>query len=375
MRKFNIYLSALILLLFVFACATGKKVTGSDTKVYPLGDTSSVVDGSIIYALPMTVFNIAVDVERVKNLPGPYARYASDMLGLKDVIMSENENWSITGIRVSSGEEIDPSEYYVIESTGTVLANALKLKHNGLILDINPAAYSGTGRDYTAGNSSLKGIHFRDLGSDEYFVSQNDTVYRTVKLDTAFVKIPYLVEKKKILGEEQLAEKAAKSILELRDGKHSILSGEANLFPQSNAGIDEINRMEKEYMELFTGKSVSEKKTYYFTLVPSREDAGKGVSLFKFSENSGISTLASATGAQVIAEIIPMKKAKDITVVPRSIKEGENAVSYDKLYYRLPDVATLKIRINDRLLFEGRRLVYQYGNVMQLPANYIIGND
>ena len=70
-----------------------------------------------------------------------------------------------------------------------------------------------------------------------------------------------------------------------------------------------------------------------------------------------------------------MKKAKDITVVPRSIKEGENAVSYDKLYYRLPDVATLKIRINDRLLFEGRRLVYQYGNVMQLPANYIIGND
>ena len=35
--------------------------------------------------------------------------------------------------------------------------------------------------------------------------------------------------------------------MELRDGKHMILTGETNLFPQDEAAINEMNRLEKEY--------------------------------------------------------------------------------------------------------------------------------
>jgi hypothetical protein len=360
--------------LLLFSCSAGKNAVQSVAKVYPLGDSASVTDGSLIYALPMTTFNVTVEFERVIRIPGPYSKYAGDMLGLKDVITSQSESWTVSGIRVTGTEELDPSEYYVIETNSVFNVNALKLKRSGLILDINPALYVKSGRQSLLPGPETAIPSFSDLGADEYFIAQNDTVYRTVKLDTSFVKIPYLVEKKKILSLEQLAEKAAKSLLELRDGKHSILTGEANVFPQSSAGIDEINRMEKEYTALFTGKTLSEKKTITYTVIPKKESATKPVMLFRFSGTEGVFPVSSSTGTPVMAEFEPEKKTRDITIIPRTLNEGEKIQIYDKLYYRLPDVATLRIKMDNQLLFECRILVDQFGEVVQLPSNYIIGN-
>ena len=85
-------------------------------------------------------------------------------------------------------------------------------------------------------------------------------LYKIVNVDTAFIRIPYLVEKKQKLTVDQLAEKAAIRLMELRDGKHLILTGETNVFPQNEAAINEINRLEKDYTELFTGKTLKDKR-------------------------------------------------------------------------------------------------------------------
>jgi len=374
MKKIAGYWIVVVFSVLLFSCSILKKGTESTIMVYPLGDSSAIRDGSLIYALPLTVFNISVDFERVISIPGPYAKYAADMLGLKDVITTQKESWSVTGIRVVTSEELDPSEYYVIESNSACYANALKLKRSGLILDINPTLYLRNGRQSQLPGSDTSVPSFSDLGSDEYFISQSDTAYRKVKMDTSFIKIPYLVEKKKSLSVEQLAEKAAKSLLELRDGKHSILTGEANVYPQSSAGIDEINRIEKEYMELFAGKTLSERKTITYTIIPDRENANKPVTLFRFSPSTGLVPVSSGTGIPVVAELEQARKTKDLTIIPRTLNEGEKVQTSDKLYYRLPDVATLRIKMNDQVLFESRKLVDQFGQVLQLPSNYIIGN-
>jgi hypothetical protein len=374
MKKIIGYLIIIAVSVLLFSCTAGKSGMQSTARVYPLGDSSSIRDGSLIYALPLTVFNISVDFEKEVTIPGPYAKYAADMLGLRDVITLQKESWSVAGIRVITTEELDPSEYYVIESNSACYANALKLKRNGLILDINPLLYIRNGRQSQLPGSDMSIPSFSDLGSDEYFVSQNDTAYRTVRLDTSFIKIPYFVEKKKSLTLEQLAEKAAKSLLELRDGKHSILTGEANVYPQNSAGIDEINRMEKEYTELFTGKILTERKTISYTIIPTKEGAKNPVILFRFSQSSGPVPVSSGTGMPIIADLERAGKTKDITIIPRTLNDGEKAQTNDKLYYRLPDVATLRIKMNDQVLFECRKLVDQFGEVLQLPSNYIIGN-
>jgi len=338
-------------------------------EIRPVSASDPVRDGSIVYGLPRTVFTVVVQVQRTIEKPGPYSKYADDLLGLSDVIKSENESWSIENISVKSHDELDPSELYVISSTTLFQTNVLSLKKEGLILDINPQLFPTDDLKSTSlANGNLPG-HSVDLGSDEYFQMQRDTAYKRLNVDSTFVRIPYIVEKKKKLSLDQLAEKAAKRLMELRDGKHLILTGEATVFPQNDAAINEINRLEKAYTELFTGITVKETFTFYYDLIPEKSMTGKPVTLFQFSDQTGPVT-GTASGKPVTVEFNPEKKTKNLTILGKPKSEEKK---YDKIFYRVPDVVDMKIVLGSDKLFDSRKLIYQFGEIIQLPANYIIG--
>ena len=362
----------LMTLLLAGSCLTNKKIADSKTVILPLSDTITLREGSIVYGLPRTVFTIVVGLEKTIDIPGPYARYANDLLGLTDVIQSGKESWSIESLTVNSHEELDPSEFYVIECNTLFQTNILALKNEGLILDLNPLVFNSS--DWQAGIKKQEYNQFRsfDLGSDEYFQLQRDTAYKRIKVDSAFIRIPYIVEKKNKLSVEQLAEKAARRLMEMRDGKHLILTGEATVFPQNDAAIIEMNRLEKEYTELFTGKTIKEKRKYTYQIIPDKEASVKPLTMFQFSETVGITPGKTKSGIPVIIELVPEKKSKDLTLITRQ-QQVQVAPKYDKIFYRVPDVVNLKISMGSEILLNSRKLIYQFGDVIQLPSNYIIG--
>ncbi len=47
---------------------------------------------ALVYGLPLTVVDVEIEAERIIEKPGPYSRFAGDLLGLNDVIKSENES-------------------------------------------------------------------------------------------------------------------------------------------------------------------------------------------------------------------------------------------------------------------------------------------
>jgi len=356
----------------ISSCLTGKKTSGTARITSISSDTMELSDGSLIYALPRTVFTVKIEAERTLMIPGPYADYAEDFLGLKDVPKVREEHWSLKSLSISSHEEVDPSEYYVIHADGMFRSNVLALKKEGIILDLNPAV-----NYQELNNTGNKGIDSNrlkplDLGSDEYYEVQTDTAFRRVKIDSAFIRIPYIVEKKKKLSQDQLAERAAKRLMELRDGKVLILTGEATVFPQDNASINEINRMEKEYTELFAGKYITDINVFTYQFIPMKELSGKSSPIFRFSEETGPEETSSSSGIPVLAEVVPEQKTKDIVIFEKGTQKSSDAL-YDKLFYRIPDVANIKIIMNGKILYSSRKLVYQLGEVMQLPSNYVIG--
>jgi len=371
LMKLTTRISILFTIIFIaYSCSSDRKLAGS-ISIMPLSDTPPN-EGSIVYGLPRSVFTVVAELERTLELPGPYARYAGDFLGLDNVIMNESEGWSVKGISVKTNEELDPSEFYVVESSTLFQTDVLALKKEGLILDINPEIYYSGGNLTEINKSGSNQFRSFDLGSDEYFQLQRDTAYKRVNIDSSFIRIPYIVEKKRKLSIDQLAEKAAKRLMELRDGKHLILSGEANVFPQNEAPINEINRLEKEYTELFTGKTIKETRTFTCQVIPSKEMIGKPVVLFRLSELTGPLNVSNQGGKPVTIEFIPEQKTKDLMIINKTKTKSEAPV-YDKLFYRVPDVVNLKIAMGTEILFSSRRLVYQFGQVIQLPANYIIG--
>lgn len=365
--------ASLVLSVFLISsCFSGRKIAESGSYIRPLTDTSRVKEGCVIYALPRTVFAITVEMERTIEKPGPYARFAGDLLGLTDIIRDENESWSLKSLTVKPHVEVDPSEYYIIEGNSFFPSNILALNKEGLILYPSLNKFNSTGYQVSGREISSDEMKIFDLASDEYFQPQRDTAYRRVNVDSTFVRIPYIVEKKKRLTTEQLAEKAAKRLIEMRDGMHLILTGEANVFPQSEAAINEINRLEKEYTELFTGKSITQTMTFTYSFVPDKAMTGKAVTLFRYSEVAGPVDNNSKDGIPVTINIFPEKKTKSLTVITVPKAEPGQPVN-DKLFYRAPDVAEVQIGERDTVIYKSRYLIYQLGEVVQLPSNFLIG--
>jgi hypothetical protein len=362
----------LAIVLTVFSCSSSKKMAEPLKVILPLSDPSVIREGSIVYGLPRTVLTFTVDFERTIEKPGPYARYASDLLGLDNVITEANEKWSIEGISVSSHDELDPSEFYVIESNSLFQTNVLSLKKEGLILDLNPESLNSSGNIRLTNEQDISQFSTGDLGSDEYYMVQSDTAYKRLSIDSSFVRVPYVVEKKKRLTTDQLAERAAKRLMEMRDGKHLILTGEATVFPQSDAAILEMNRLEKEYMELFAGKTIRQKVSYTYNIIPNRDNDNKQIVLFQFSDATGPLNGNGKGGTPVTLEIVPEQKTKDLAIIKKQNTETTAPV-HDKLYYRVPDMVNLKVSMGQEAFLNTRKLLFQFGEVIQLPANYIIG--
>ncbi|HPT11986.1 MAG TPA: DUF4831 family protein [Bacteroidales bacterium] len=371
-RKGIFYFMAAVMVGFN-GCSTVEKAANKGITVTPLGEEVKVTDGTLVYALPLTVFEIDVAVERTVTIPGPYATFASELLGLNKVISSENETWKIVNIDLKSGDELDPSQFYVVQGTTLMQSNAFALKHSGLILDVNPDVYSDKCISDNQDQSGYPDLVFHDLGVDEYVSYKSDTAYRLVKADTAFIKIPYLVQKKSIPSLEEEASAAAKKLLELREGKHLILTGEANVFPQNEAAINEMNRLEKEYTELFTGKKWSEIKHFRFWFTPQPSMAGGKTTIFNFSAEEGVKNTGNSKGQPVYIEMMASGKTKDLNLVVRPVTSKNEVGLSDRLYYRVPDIADIRITNGSTVFCTARKLVYQFGSIVALPSNYIIG--
>lgn len=362
-----------LIALLTAGCSVFSRKTTDDTMVLPLGDRVTLTDGCLVYALPMTVFEFEIIAERRTEVPGPYAGYAAEMIGLDRVITTPAEKWSLAGVSLKTVEEIDPSQYYIIQGTTLMQTNMLALRKSGLVLDINPDIYNRAVSTEMLEEGDYSGLLFPDRGAYEYGTTRTDTAYRVVKVDTAFIRVPYLVQKKKGLTTEEQAREAADRLLELREGRHMILTGETNIFPQNGAAIDEINRLEKEYTALFAGKTWTELKKFRIWVTPDLSMAGKKTTVFTFSEAGGVDLSAGEMGTPVQMEIVPSGKTGELNLVVRPESVEKKADPAERLYYRVPDVADITVSMGDEWLLTDRRLVYQFGKKVALPSNYILG--
>ncbi|MBS0010106.1 MAG: DUF4831 family protein [Bacteroidales bacterium] len=363
------YISAILLFMALHACTVVKEVPERiNTRVLPLGDTVQLYEGSLVYALPQTVLDFTVIAEKTVQKAGPYHEHANALLGLRDVIANDQVLWSIKEVKIKSVQELDPSELYIMRSDGLIQTNAFNMMNAGLIMDVNPSVYRNREFDSRNYESDDKRIVYRDMGSDTYYDIEQDTAYRLVDVDTAFVRIPYVLERRRQLSLSEQAEHTARILLELREGRHLILTGEATVFPQDKAALDEINRLEDQYISLFAGKSHKSELKFDFSFVPDISMKNKPVIIFRFSRDNGVLDANDLSGRPVVIEMMTGDKAPAVSMMPDTASSG-----YDKIYYRIPEVVDIRVTDGRRNLGGKRQLIYQFGKKVALPANYILG--
>lgn len=332
----------------------------------------------IFYALPRTVINIEVQVDRVENYKGPYSDYAQRFLGLKNIIESNAVEYKINSVTITTSAEPDPEEYYFI-STGakpskSEKAGILSLTESGLILGTIPAEQKviekeiiRTDADYEAQEKDIFPEVFRYYADMSVF-EKIDTIIKKVSIDTMTMERQYLKRTMVEKLPEQKAKEAADYITKIKENRFNLISGyqEVNYNKETLEYMDEqLKMLEREYLKLFTGISLHKTLTFQFKYVPVPNQINVEFPVFRFSRAKGVTDL-DASGGKIIT--VKLQRVGNTNVVNNYLNRASKATKESGFFYRIPELARVSVKLDDGTTEETQCLVNQLGVVTFLPA-------
>lgn len=365
--KAHNWIIAFVLLLAGCAAPTGLQL--QTTPITSRPDTEEEVLQQIPYALPRTVVKVEVTFREVRHIPGPYWEYADKYLGLKEVISRNSSRWSVWDVDISSHQETDPGQYYmmhVLEGNldRDVLAPWIS---QGMIVSGNERIHESVKGDALYSTQVADFVRYEDLGVNNNFQERIETMYKTIVTDTSFVEVPVqrtVVEQKSTATR---AREAADFLLELRTRRFEMLTGEYEVYPDGQAmgaSIGKLDQIEASYLSLFTGKSITRQIRKTWFLVPESSHSESSYSLEMFSEILGIVPEGLGEGEELSVRISPVG-----TTLPL---DGAGVADFSKLLpntlvYRLPDVTSLKVMLGSKELASHRISIFQAGSLLTVP--------
>jgi hypothetical protein len=349
--------------LFLFGCSGPKSVI----ETVPVGNSNTELQTGYVYALPQTTFKLTVDVVETRTIRGPYYRFAEKYLSIRDVPDRNSTSWRIEKINLESMEEADPDQMYLVKQVSGQqdLSTLLKMSQQGLIYDFNVGRYLETKGFSGTPPAGHRGPVFTDLSPERSIILSIDTSYKSIRIDSVFRKVPVTKQQLIVKTIDEKAEEAARVILRIRRRRIATLTGkgENNL---SDAGIKKLDELEREYMTLFLGKDVDQKKpvTFYFT--PATGEVFEHQELFEFSETQGI-VAQNMDNSQVVS--LTVTRQREVSGLANYGLGGELPMQTNALYYRVPDQAEVIISIGEDTLLKEKFLVSQYGAILSMPVS------
>ena len=342
--------------------------------VDPLNGGVQSGSNPIVYALPRTILNLEVTATEVTKKRGPYYRYAKKYLGIEEGIQSDHKEWILKSVNINSYEEIDPDQYYVVNSTGNVYSNYLHLTKEGLVLTSNPNLYKYNQAVRKTKSTYGNNIFFADKSVKKNLTSKSDTIYRLIESDTGFVRVPHVQLKSNIKSDDLKAQEAADFIIKIRKRRFKLLSGQYDVFPEGVAleyAFNELTRLENEYLALFVGKVIRKEKKKTFEIVPDMGTLGNSIVLFRFSAENGILPENDLTGRPIHIKIDGLNDAGKFSQLEN---QNETAKRSD-LVYRVPNPCNIEVIDGEVLLTNKKLLVSQLGTIFRLPENLYLPTE
>lgn len=267
------------------------------------------INGS--YITPTTAVVVEIVIRRDVIIKGPYARYATDLLGVI-APLNDKKTYTIEAVKISGNR------------VGTHSSVAKK----------DGKQTSG----FKKGNQVI-GNKFLDMGITPVY--SETTGQKNIKA---------------------MANDAAAAIFKIRSRRFDLVTGESseNIFGAGlKAAIDEMARIEREYTELFVGKHLVEYLTYQYEIVPEK---GKiNYVICRFDPLQGIIDDLNITGNPIVLTTIAENKA--VTNIGQQKKKSSN--SNNKVM--IADIVRCKVTLGEELLSERRLPIFQFGVIGEKP--------
>ena len=347
----------LILALLLFANSTFAVQKDDKKKVDETGALVPVE--GVVYSLPRTGIRVHVKASQEKFFHGPYFQYADALLGIKNAQAIDAEHWTITDIQIETFSEADPAQVY--KAMGDAAA-MVSLTQSGILAGINkeaPLESESLAVSTFLGDVNVPDFPFLDLSLNSFYEMGDSTTNRAI-VTKSF---------------EEKAREAAQTITKLRKRRFkSLANAYEEQLPDGRAYevmVEELAKLENEYVGLFVGKSYKKAFDYSFDFIPG-ENSVSGEVVFRFAENKGVLPKSDLSGKPVVVD---MKKLDELASEQNKMKASNNpAAGESGIYYRMPGNAEVRVLNGQNLMAVTRATIAQYGTVASLPEGLLDGN-
>lgn len=327
-----------------------------------------VPQGAVIYSLPSTTISLKVTAQHESFVAGPYAAYAQKYLGV-DARKNSEELYTISSIEMLPYVEADPT-ISVAVNLGTAKnasANFLNFCSQGLI--VTSDSYTGKPAAWRL-PSMVNNGEFAKSGIASNLDNQSATLYKSVRTAAGLERVP--VQQTQVVEKslEKKAEETAGMIFKLREKRIELITGDTDATYSGEAMtsvLNEIARLEQEYLSLFLGKSVIDEQTVVFDVIPSANNAKQMYIAFRLSDTQGLLPANNVSGRPVVLELV----ADGETIAPTPFNEAL-AASKGRVVYRKPVTVTAKLVDGQKMIMQSRVPVYQLGKILTFPIDVAV---
>jgi hypothetical protein len=301
----------------------------------------------LYYSLPQTMLKLDFVIEETQLEKGPLSDYASNYFEMEDYVEYETTEYRLLDVKMSSVASPDPNALFFVTLTSARGGSKLQfdMMPNGIIRSV------GVGNDAEPEEQKAAPNQEKPCCSRE----ENDYGEGFVGLMSAGKT------------NAMLAKEVADKIAEIRKAKFYLISGDVEMAsnPETfNAMYKKLDAMEKEYTSLLLGKRVAKKVVKTVYVVPNKEVPTQSVA--KFSESEGLTVGTGGIGSIITVQTLPMNTTAAINAPSQSAVES---MTYEnKVFYRIPEMANVKVSFESETLLEDRVIVNQLGALLTAPV-------
>lgn len=344
-----------IILLSVFVLTSYQ----ADSQIINQGE--KLPQGAIVYSLPSTTIQFVAEAGHESFIAGPYARFAQKYLGIQ-AREESGEFYKLNSVEMTPYIEADYTSNIALNlgSSKNASANFLQFISQGLIIWSD----SNAGKEEKMRFPKMQDkASFASSMSTSNLTNEKSTLYKTVQTTTGLEKVA--VQQNQVVEKslEKRAEESAALIFRLRAKRVDIITGETDATFSGEAlksAIDEINRLESDYLSLFIGKSSFDTQRMSFELVPAADNPKQIYIAFRISESLGLLPSNNLSGRPIVLELTTEGKIADNPLMDITNSKG-------RVLYRKPATMIAKLTDGQNLLLQSRIPIYQLGSILSFP--------
>jgi hypothetical protein len=203
-----------------------------------------------------------------------------------------------------------------------------------------------------------------------------DTVIKRISLDSTIIEQKFFRKTSAAKSVEQKAREASEFVLKLDESMYNLINGYQEVNYEKGTMefmYNQMNSMKQDYLELFKGKTSVSSETFTFYFILDKNNPLE--TLCRFSISKGILPKASTSGDLIQIQATSLNKTNALKTETDRLNISQR--DQHGLFYRIPDKATVAIKVGGQVKLETQFVVSQFGVVTFLPASSIrnIGID